>query len=34
MHITLQHAVVAALGALALAATPALIRPLDRRRPA
>jgi hypothetical protein len=30
MHITLHHVVIAALIALALAATPALIRPLDR----
>ena len=30
MHITLHHVVIAAPIALALAATPALIRPLDR----
>jgi hypothetical protein len=34
MHITLHHAVIAALLALALAATPALIRPFDRVRTA
>lgn len=32
MHITLQPAVIAALVALALAATPALLRPIDRVR--
>jgi hypothetical protein len=30
MHITMHHVVIADLVALALAATPALIRPLDR----
>jgi hypothetical protein len=34
MHITLQSATIAALVALALAATPALARPVDRPDPA
>jgi hypothetical protein len=33
MHITLHHALIAALAALALAATPALARPVDPPAP-
>jgi hypothetical protein len=33
MHITLQSAIIAALVGLALAATPALARPVDRSDP-